>query len=288
MTTSKVKKVEDAKLTNDQKTILTWLTAYLGLTTSQLWQVVNPSKRLRSIRYDLDKLKYHKMVKSFKVPSLKLGGKENCWQLLKLGAVAIDANYDDRYSHKPTQAKMKSIAEELAIKEQVMTQAGWELVQPKSYNSANEKPKETEQYTLILEAYRVALLTNLQERRKNAPGSPGLNDEVKAYNAELYKSLVPKDANDWLAYLDIYNAANKFIKKILVVMIFTRDDVGIKFWNHRCKQYAKTAEKIIVVAVFPNSTASNDYKDLLAENHIKVTNINNLSRFLTSIKEKNG
>jgi hypothetical protein len=98
--------------------------------------------------------------------------------------------------------------------------------------------------------------------------------------------LILKDANPLLAYLDISHTENQPIKKILVVMIFTRDDVTVKFWNHRCKQYTKTAENLIVVAVFPTSDASNDYKTLLAENHIKVTNINNLSRFLGSIKEK--
>jgi hypothetical protein len=47
-------------------------------------------------------------------------------------AVALEADYDDHYSYQPSSSKIRFIAQELAIKEQLIQPTGWQLVKPQN------------------------------------------------------------------------------------------------------------------------------------------------------------
>jgi len=181
---------------------------------------------------------------------------------------------------------MKVITQKLEVKKQVVQKAGWQLVQQQNYNSANRKPEKTEQSKLVLEAYSRALLKELQERKKSNPNSPGLNEDVKAFNNGLHNSLIPPDANDWLAYLKIYNEENKVVNRLVVVLILSNNEHTEKFWNQRVKKYQRAAEKVFVFGVFSDSEETNTHKELLKENGLRVVTMKKISTLLNSIKEQ--
>jgi len=226
------------------------------------------------------------MVREFEITLQKRSAKESGWLLLKNGANAIETNYTNSFVRQPSPQKMKVITQELEVQKQVVQKAGWQLVQQQNYNSANRKPEQTEQSKIILEAYSRALLKELQERKKNTPNSPGLNEDVKAFNNGLHNSLIPPDANDWLAYLKIYNEENKLVNRLVVVLILSNNEHTEKFWNQRVKKYQRAAEKVFVFGVFSDSDEANTHKELLKESGLRITSLEKISTLLNSIKER--
>ncbi|NWJ96022.1 MAG: hypothetical protein HXX20_09585 [Chloroflexi bacterium] len=288
MSDSKVKNKDNIKLTEGKKNILKLLIEYQALTTSQIWRELNTEKTLRTIQRYLIELKSLTMVRAFEIPLHKKGAKEDGWLLLKKGADAIETTYDSSYSRIPSPTKMKNIAQELELKKQIVQQAGWKLMQPFNFNSTHPKPEQTEQYKIILDTYSKALFKELQERQKNSPNSPTLGSDIESYNKGLYKSLIPKDANEWVAYLEIYNDQNQLVKRLLVIFILSTDETAEKFWQHRVEKYQKVAEKIFVFGVFPTSEEANTHKELLKEGSLRTISLEKISTGLNSIKVQSG
>jgi hypothetical protein len=238
------------------------------------------------VRLDLVALKEFDMVKSFEVISHKRGANELCWLLRIRGATAIGANYDSSYLRKPGPLKRAVKAQKLELIDQVIKVEGWEWMPPQNYNSANRKPEKTPQYDLLLEAYGQALLKDIEEKQNFKPRPLGLNEEIQSYNATMYRSLVPKGANDWLAYLDLVNLQDQTTYHVVVVLILCANLATSRFWQQRIKMYGKIAPKIAIIGVFNDLEEAGASTKQLTKAGMQASLLSNVSEELKAIEEK--
>jgi hypothetical protein len=286
MPATKLNDKDNAKLSEDQKRILGLLVEHKTLTTSQVRDGLNTTKSLRQVQRDLKKLNGLAMVESFAVTNHQRGANEDNWLLLKTGASAIGANYDSNYSRHPTPKHLEKIAQELELKNHIVQQAGWKLLTPLTFNRGNPKPEQTEQAKLILEFYSQELLNDLIKRREINPKELGLSEEIKDYKVNMHRSRVPKDANEWVAYLEFFNAANERINLVLVILIICPNQAGTRYWKYKIEKYRKIASKVKIYAVFPTAEEARKQIDLLKKAGFRVTILDYIIKVLNRIKEK--
>jgi hypothetical protein len=287
MTNAKAKK---ARLTEDQKSILSQLLKYKALTARQIRLELPKLKSIQQVRNDLVKLKKLEMLKASIMTSHKKGAPEGCWLLCKKGASAIGVNYDSSYSRKPGETQLRSIALELELTRQVVKVSGWKLMLPLHFNTnSNPNPEMTEQAQHLTKVYQRVLLKDLKARQTLTPRPAGLNEEIKAFNAGEYESLIPKEANDWLAYLDLINAERGiYDHRLAVVLIVCPDQRSERFWSQRIEMYQGIASKISVCAVFQSAAEASSQEEKILQGGLQVVVLPTISTLLQAmaLKEK--
>jgi hypothetical protein len=219
-------------------TILKLLGEFRFLTTGQLQRRVLPQRRVQRFREYLARLRDLGMVTAFPYEPERGKSSELCWLLLKAGAAEISLRYNTHFRRRPTRERIRFREVELQLEEQV-SEAGWKLVKPQSYNRVKPLPERTEQFFRLAHA---------------------LEPQGKGFAADL---CVPINANDYVAYTHDGKQA--------VVLILCPPRATEKFWFSRVQRYRQLARRLKVVAVFEEPTQLKGCRSFLEKEGLLVT-----------------
>ena len=245
--------------------VLALLAEWKQLTTSQIWQYLDPDKPRRYTQQLLWRLQQQRMIRGVDLSPRQGTRSEHYWLLLERGAQALGIAYGQQYRRRPTTAVIQYRGMQLALRTAVES-AGWQLIAP---HPAPQKPDPQEQQliaaVLAQEGHTLAAL--------RAQGQPPeqLQSRQDRYKQGLVGAMVPDVVPDYVAY-------DPSQPERTVVIIPHPPYATRAFWSHRREQalngssrrrparvdlYGRLAVIIPVVAVFATVESSRPYAPLL-------------------------
>lgn len=317
------KAARQSGITEEQVAILCLLAEYRALTTGQIWQAVQANGHRRQTLRDLDRLRTCKLVDSMPLQAEKGAASEHVWRLLKAGATAIGARHGNHFYRKPAPDQIVERGVELELERQVrgtsiertsiqqsatsgsdtdteaqvveVVQAThWELIKPVHYGRQQPLPHTTPQEALLIEAVLYSMRQEIEASLERGFPMTQLQNLSDKYNSGQVGSIVPRQANDYIAYVPGR-------PEWTAVLIVHPPRSGKQFWTRsasrnrlqerksgRLATYKQLAKRVPVAAVFSDRETAQEYKDVIRAAGLRVFLPHGVGAWLCQIMEENG
>lgn len=309
-------------ITEEQAAILCLLAEYRALTTGQIWQAAQPNRHRRQTLRNLDRLRACKFVDSMPLQEERGAASEHVWRLLKAGAEAVGARHGNHFYRKPAPDQVVERGVELELERQVLgtsietksiqqsatggldtdtdTEAQvveathWELIKPVHYGRQHPLPHTTPQEAFLIEAVLYSMRREIETSLERGFPMTQMQSLIDKYNARQVGSIVPRRANDYVAYVPGR-------PELTAVLIAHPPRSGKQFWTRspsrnrlqerkagRLATYKQLANRVPVAAVFSDRETAQEYKDVIRAAGLRVFLPHGIGAWLCQIMEENG
>lgn len=240
-TNPKKRKAKPLDLTADHLTILKWIGERKFATTSHVQNYLLVKKATDRLR-ELEQAKY---MTAFRYERHKGLLSEKCYWLSSRGANCltmrgIKARSETRFNiSPPEEINVQFATMQLELPHQARL-AGWKVVEPQIFNSANPKGKrQTDQTTAIANA-----LHRREERQLQEAMVRGQNVTVRqeAFKRNKHLAEIPFQLNHHVCY--------KLDSEAVMVFILCPPEITGQFLEARLKEYVEVAKRVKVWTVF--------------------------------------
>jgi hypothetical protein len=277
-------------LAPNKRAVLKLLAEWKQLTTTQIYQYLNPDRSRRYTQQLLHDLAAGRFVRG--VAYSTWARAEYYWMLLARGAHDAGCAYGKQYRRAPAPDTLRYRGLQLALIAQAQG-AGWLLIRPAAYSAARPRPLETPQRRQLVEAVLAIEGRTLTDLMARGVAWHELKDRMDRYQRRQVGAVVPVSPNDYVAYVP-YRA------ELAAVLIPHPSYAGLRFWTRkpvfryrrptfaderdsRVERYRRLARILPVIAVFATPEEANACGPILEPEGLEVLVVDALGARLAQL-----